>query len=89
MGVNLLPFIDRPRLLRAMNKADQGYAKLTESERNRNQVTGEIVCYYRHDESSKSAMQRYPITQLKSDLPCSFSARDPVTGVCKKSEEGL
>jgi 5'-3' exoribonuclease 2 len=89
MGVNLLPFIDRPRLLRAMNKADQGYTKLSESERNRNQVTGEIVCFYRHDASSKSAMQRYPLAQLKSDLQCTFNQRDPVTGVCKKSEEGL
>ena len=25
MGVNLLPFIDRPRLLKAMGKADDGY----------------------------------------------------------------
>jgi 5'-3' exonuclease len=89
MGVNLLPFIDRPRLLRAMAKADQGYVKLTEAERHRNKVTGEILCYYRRDEGAKSALQRYPIEQLKSDLVCSFNARDPLTGTCKKPEESL
>jgi len=32
MGVDLLPFINRQRLLKAMNKADEGYAKLTPEE---------------------------------------------------------
>ena len=45
MGVNLLPFIDKPRLLAAMNKADQGYTKLTEQERERNKPTGDICLF--------------------------------------------
>lgn len=65
MGVNLLPFIDRPRLLRAMAKADQNYTKLTESERMRNKVTGDIFIFYRRDETSKSALARCPIEMLK------------------------
>lgn len=36
MGVNLLPFIDRPRLLKAMKKADEGGEKLTQREKERN-----------------------------------------------------
>lgn len=36
MGVNLLPFIDKRRLLAAMAKADQGYNKLTKDEKLRN-----------------------------------------------------
>ena len=32
MGIELLPFIDRPRLLKAMNEADNGYANLTPDE---------------------------------------------------------
>lgn len=61
MGVNLLPFIDRPRLLTAMNRADQGYAKLTDSERTRNKVTGDIFLFYRRDDKSASALQRFPV----------------------------
>ena len=33
MGVNLLPFIDRVRLLKAMHKADDGYKNLKPDER--------------------------------------------------------
>ena len=36
MGVNLLPFIERPRLLAAMAKADNNHAKLTPAEKIRN-----------------------------------------------------
>lgn len=89
MGVNLLPFIDRPRLLKAMSKADQGYSKLTESERNRNRVSGDVFIFYRRSEKSDSVLQRYPVETMKEPLACSFSARDPVFGVCEKSSEAL
>jgi len=45
MGVNLLPFIDMPRLLAAMEKADDGFSKLTDFERERNQLTGDISLF--------------------------------------------
>ena len=67
MGVNLLPFIDRPRLLKAMNKADNNYTKLTEMERHRNKVTGEIVLFIKRDEKSKSALRRYPLEEMKKE----------------------
>jgi len=38
MGVNLLPFIDRQRLLRAMNRADDNGKKLTKAEKDRNSM---------------------------------------------------
>lgn len=89
MGVNLLPFIDRPRLLRAMAKADERYTKLTEGERARNKVTGEIIIFYKRDEASKSALARCPVESLKQPFDCSFNARDPVFGQCEKSTESL
>ena len=45
MGVNLLPFIDKERLLAAMNKADEGQSKLTPHERERNKETGDIFLF--------------------------------------------
>ena len=42
MGVNLLPFISKERLLNAMNKADGNQTKLTEAERERNKSSGDI-----------------------------------------------
>jgi 5'-3' exoribonuclease 2 len=42
MGVNLLPFISKERLLNAMNKADGNQLKLTEQERERNKPSGDI-----------------------------------------------
>ena len=45
MGVNLLPFIDRARLLKAMQKADEGYKNLKPDERERNKRTGDIYLF--------------------------------------------
>ena len=42
MGVNLLPFIDKDRLIKAMNKADLNNARLTDAERERNKPSGAI-----------------------------------------------
>ena len=45
MGVNLLPFISKDRLLRAMEAADEGQTKLTEQERERNKPSGDIMLF--------------------------------------------
>jgi len=45
MGVNLLPFIDKPRLLAAMAKADENGNKLSVQERERNKPTGDISLF--------------------------------------------
>ena len=42
MGVNLLPFIDKERLIKAMDIADGGQENLTEAERERNKASGDI-----------------------------------------------
>ena len=52
MGVNLLPFIDKPRLLTAMAKADENGNKLTQSEQERNKPTGDIVLFVDGKEDS-------------------------------------
>lgn len=46
MGVNLLSFIDRDRLIKAMNKADQNGSLLTQHERERNQPSGNIFLMF-------------------------------------------
>ena len=52
MGVNLLPFIDKPRLLAAMRKADNNFANLTDQEKERNKPTGDICLFSKNDSSS-------------------------------------
>jgi 5'-3' exonuclease len=44
MGVNLLPFLDRERLKKAMNDADE--SKLLSHEKIRNKRTGDIRLFY-------------------------------------------
>lgn len=46
MGVNLLPFLDRERLKKAMIKADNGEKNLSAHERERNKVTGDIRLFF-------------------------------------------
>jgi len=48
MGVVLLPFIDMPRLLNAMKKADAGGANLTAGERERNKRIGDVYLFFQH-----------------------------------------
>ena len=47
MGVNLLPFIDMERLLKAMAVADDGYKKLTKDEQARNKLSGDIFLFFK------------------------------------------
>lgn len=51
MGVNLLPFIDRERLISAMKRADNNSQKLSKVEQERNKPTGKIFMYF--NKSSK------------------------------------
>ena len=60
MGVDLLPFIDRPRLLKAMGEADQGYDKLTENEKIRNKRIGDISLFFEKIDESESSLSRLP-----------------------------
>ena len=46
MGVNLLPFLDRERLKKAMNDADGNESKLKPHEKSRNKRTGDIRLFY-------------------------------------------
>lgn len=50
MGVNLLPFIDKERLLAAMAKADENGNKLTAQEHERNKPYGDIVLFVSGEE---------------------------------------
>jgi 5'-3' exoribonuclease 2 len=52
MGVNLLPFIDRQRLINAMKKCE----KLTEYEKERNGL-GSTFLFFVGEKDSKSAIQ--------------------------------
>jgi 5'-3' exoribonuclease 2 len=72
MGVDLLPFINRGRLLKAMNKADDGYAKLTPEEQERNKLTGDISLFFELDETTGSTL---------SKLPASLKAEEQKDGV--------
>ena len=45
MGVNLLPFIDKDRLVKAMALADGNQTRLSESERFRNKPSGDICLF--------------------------------------------
>ena len=60
MGVDLLPFIDRGRLLKAMNEADQGYAKLTEDEKIRNKRIGDISLFFEQVDNGVSCLEKLP-----------------------------
>lgn len=46
MGVNLLPFLDRERLKKAMNDADGNESKLKAHEKIRNKRTGDIRLFF-------------------------------------------
>lgn len=57
MGVNILPFIDRARLVKAMKQADGNGEKLTPHERERNKPSGDIKIYFRQNMyNSESAL---------------------------------
>jgi 5'-3' exoribonuclease 2 len=67
MGVSLLPYIDMPRLLNSMNKADQGGELLTPSEKERNQRTGDIYLFYEKNTKSESALKRMDLNEKEKN----------------------
>jgi 5'-3' exoribonuclease 2 len=55
MGVPLLPFIDRRRLLRAMKKADRNGEALTPHEKELNRF-GDVFLFFEHEEEPKGGL---------------------------------
>ena len=56
MGVTLLPFIDRERLVKAMKRADRNGEALTQHEKAMN-TFGEVYVFFEQEERSPSALQ--------------------------------
>lgn len=61
MGVNLLPYIDMERLLKAMRRADCDGQKLNASEKERNKVTGDIYAFFVQNENSTSTLLKHAL----------------------------
>jgi 5'-3' exonuclease len=55
MGVNLLSYIVRPRLYKAMIEADGNESKLTPHERERNRQHGDIKLFFRENLFNKQS----------------------------------
>ena len=55
MGVNLLPFIDRQRLIRAMKRVDKDCTMLSSAEKDRNRH-GHVMLFFIKEEKSESAL---------------------------------
>ena len=68
MGVNLLPFISKERLLNAMNKADGNQLKLTEQERERNKPSGDIQLFVKSDADKSQMVDKMNKAKAKEDL---------------------
>ena len=88
MGVNLLPFIDRQRLVKAMLEADDNGSKLTAHERERNRRSGDIKLLFRPSRSTKESAM---VHKLKGDavVEASFKNRDPICGKITCVSKGL
>lgn len=66
MGVNLLPFIDRERLMRAMLQADEDGSKLTTHERERNKVAGDIRLFFLESPRNKDSVLQQELLKLST-----------------------
>ena len=99
MGVALLPFIDRKRLVKAMKKADRGGDALTEHEKKLN-TFGDVYLFFENQEASENqgglleALQELAKTAHKSnvesvDLFASFSTSDRISGTVKVQSNEL
>jgi 5'-3' exonuclease len=64
MGVVLLPFIDRHRLVKAMARADKGGQALTEHEKELNKKGDVLIFFEDHTESKSGLVQA--LTQVRS-----------------------
>jgi len=68
MGVNLLPFIDKARLLAAMRKADNNFSNLTEQERERNKPTGDICLFVKDETKFTKLVKREEVSSDDANL---------------------
>lgn len=68
MGVNLLPFIDRERLQRAMTVVDDGEKNLTKAEQERNKRTGQVMVYFNGDHAGDSVSMKENRLSGKIDI---------------------
>ena len=74
MGVNLLPFIDKPRLLTAMAKADENGNKLTAAEHERNKPYGDVVLFVSGEEVSvRNKLSSIPARSTNSEESATLS----------------
>ncbi|CDW77829.1 5-3 exoribonuclease 2 [Stylonychia lemnae] len=84
MGVNLLPFIDRQRLIRAMRKADGSGQKLLpiEAERNRK---GQVMLFFHKEDKSESALQQTLLKHVGSNLELfsCYERKDQIAGTIR------
>jgi 5'-3' exonuclease len=55
MGVTLLPFIDRHRLVKAMKKADRDGAALNDHEKELN-TFGQVYVFFEQEDNSRSGL---------------------------------
>lgn len=81
MGVNLLPFIDRQRLVGAMRKADENGERLSLNEKERNKF-GQVLLFFLRQEKSQSALQQTLAQNIngKLKLQCSYQRKDLISG---------
>lgn len=83
MGVNLLPFIERQRLVDCMNEADKNEANLTAHEKERNRRFGDIKLFFKKNIYNKqgtliSAIEKAPSPEYY--LEASFKCKDTIAG---------
>lgn len=91
MGVNLLPFIDRQRLVAAMQEADGNGSKLTPHEKERNRRSGDIRLFFRRSGATlKSAMVKQLMEGTMGDqaVEASFKNKDAISGKVKCPTKG-
>ena len=89
MGVNLLPFIDKERLLCAMARADQNGNKLTAQEHERNKPSGDIVLFVSgSQETTRNKLASIPnrSNNTEESMTLTFEGKDSVHGNCFQTQ---
>ena len=91
MGVALLPFIDRERLVKAMKKADKNGKALTVHEREDLNKRGDVMVFFEEHEHTRSALIQ-TLAQVKGkpvQLFASFKREDHLSGSIRTNQQGL
>jgi len=86
MGVTLLPFIDRHRLVAAMRKADRGGEALSEHEKDLNKP-GQVYVFFHSKESRSGLVQA--LAQVKGkdiELKACFERSDAISGTVRATK---